>query len=69
MSYKRQRVLAALLRRGLVVIREGGAHTIVGKAGGVRTSLPRHRELDRRTVRAIAEQLRLDWDELEGEIR
>lgn len=69
MSFKRQKVLAALLRQGMTVLREGGAHTIVGKSSGVRTSLPRHSELDRLTVKAIARQLGLDWKALEKEIR
>jgi predicted RNA binding protein YcfA (HicA-like mRNA interferase family) len=68
-SFKRQKVLAALLRAGLIVLRDTGPHTMVGRAGGVRASVPRHRELDRRTVRAIAEQLGLDWDRFEKDVR
>jgi len=52
--------MAALTRRGVVVLREGKAHTIVGMPNGPATSLPRHRELDRRTVQAIAGQLGID---------
>jgi predicted RNA binding protein YcfA (HicA-like mRNA interferase family) len=69
MSFKRHKVLAALLRQGMEVLREGGAHTIVGKPDGVRTSLPRHVELDRLTVKAIAKQLQIDWESFQKEIR
>jgi len=61
--------MAALARRGVVVLREGGAHTIVGFTGGPSTSLPRHRELDRITVRAITRQLNLDTNEFLKEVR
>ncbi|MFN0010355.1 MAG: type II toxin-antitoxin system HicA family toxin [Phycisphaerales bacterium] len=69
MSFKRQKVLAALARRGVFILREGGAHSIVGVPGGAATSLPRHRELDRHTVRAIAKQLGIDPQELTKDIR
>lgn len=69
MSFKRTKVLAALKREGISVLREGGAHTIVGRAGGVSTSLPRHRDLDRLTVRKIVDQLGLDWTQFQREIR
>ncbi|MBY0114343.1 MAG: type II toxin-antitoxin system HicA family toxin [Phycisphaerales bacterium] len=58
-----------MFRHEFVILREGGAHTIVGKVGGVRTSLPRHADLDRRTVKAIIKQLNLDWKSFEKEVR
>jgi len=69
MSYKRQKVLAALLREGMEILRDTGPHTIIGRAGGSRSSLPRHTELDRRTVRKIVQQLGLDWTKMEKEVR
>jgi predicted RNA binding protein YcfA (HicA-like mRNA interferase family) len=69
MSFKRQKVLSALLRHHFEILRDTGPHTIVGRSRGVRTSVPRHNELDRRTVRAIAKQLGLDWDSFEKDVR
>lgn len=69
MSFKRQKVLAALARRGFLILREGGAHTIVGKPNGPATSVPRHRELDRMTARAIAKQLGIDGRSFVKELR
>ena len=69
MSFKRKKVLSALLHRQFEILRDTGPHTIIGRTGGVRTSLPRHTELDRRTVRAIAKQLGLDWEAFEKEVR
>jgi predicted RNA binding protein YcfA (HicA-like mRNA interferase family) len=55
---KRRRLLQHLQKHGCTVLREGGAHTlVVNPANGRRTSLPRHREIDTNTARAICEQL------------
>lgn len=69
MSFKRQKVLAALLRQGVTVLREGATHTIIGIAGGPSTALPRHKELNRHTVRGITRQLDLDWNAIEKDSR
>jgi hypothetical protein len=69
MSYKRLRVPAVRAQHGVSIVREGGPHTIVGRAGGPYTSLPRHRELNRLTVRAIVKQLGLDWTTIQKELR
>jgi hypothetical protein len=69
MSYKRQRVLAVLAGHGIGIVRDRGPHTIIGRAGGPYTSLPRHRELNRLTVRGVVRQLGLDWTTIERELR
>lgn len=69
MSYPRRKVLKALADRGIVVIREGSRHTIVGKPGERGEPVPRHDEINRITMRRIAKNLGLDWDSLESEIR
>jgi len=51
------------------VLREGASHTIIGKPGGPSTSIPRHAELNRFTVRGIVRQLGLDWKQIEKEVR
>ncbi|MBA3485491.1 MAG: type II toxin-antitoxin system HicA family toxin [Pirellulales bacterium] len=61
--------MAALAKRGFSVIREGSQHTIVGKAIGRREPVPRHREINRLTMRRIARNLEIPWDELEPEIQ
>ena len=68
MSYKRERLMRALLSRGFVIIREGGSHTIVGKAGAKPEPVPRPREVNRNTTRRIVRNLGLDWDQIEREL-
>jgi len=68
-SYKRQKVMAALEKRGYVVIREGSQHTIVGRQTGRREPVPRHREINRLTMRRIARNLEIPWKEFESEIQ
>ena len=68
MSYNRRKVLSALRRRGVTVLREGGRHTLVGSADGKQSSVPRHNELARGTVRGIAEQLGIDWETLKKDL-
>ncbi|MGL4514707.1 MAG: type II toxin-antitoxin system HicA family toxin [Lacipirellulaceae bacterium] len=60
--------MRALAKRGFVVIREGGQHTIVGNEAGQRESVPRHSELNRHTTRRIAKNLAFDWSAFEQEI-
>ncbi|MHB1155461.1 MAG: type II toxin-antitoxin system HicA family toxin [Phycisphaerales bacterium] len=69
MSYARRKVLKALADRGFVVLREGGAHTIVAKPGQRREPVPRHNELNRLTTKRIARNLGIDWNSFESEIR
>ena len=69
MSYARRKVLKALAKRGIVVLREGSRHTIVGRPGQRGEPVPRHAEINRATTRRIARNLGLDWDDFEGEIQ
>jgi predicted RNA binding protein YcfA (HicA-like mRNA interferase family) len=68
MSDNRRTVLAALARYGVVVLREGGSHTVIGAPGGRQSALPRHADLNRITVRKIVKQLGLDWQEIEKDV-
>ncbi len=68
MSYNRRKVLSALGRRGVVVMGEGGRHTLVRSADGKRSSIPRHADLARGTVQGIVKQLGLDWEAVKKEI-
>lgn len=69
MSFKRKKVLAALQRRGVVILREGGDHTIVGFPEGPATAMPRHNEVNRFTVRGVVRQLGIEWTAIEREMR
>jgi len=69
MSYQRRKVLAALKRLGFVVLREGGSHTIVSRdADGVRIAVPRHKELQRGTVRGMADDAGANWDQFRKDV-
>jgi predicted RNA binding protein YcfA (HicA-like mRNA interferase family) len=57
MSYQRRKVLQVLLRHGATIIREGGGHTIIRGPTGRQTSLGRHTEVNRVTVRKMLKQL------------
>jgi predicted RNA binding protein YcfA (HicA-like mRNA interferase family) len=61
--------MQALFARGFAVLREGSSHTIVGNEDGRREPVPRHREINRITLRKIAKNLGIDWDTFEQEIR
>ena len=69
MSYARRKVLKALADRGIVVLREGSRHTIVGRVGDRGEPVPRHKEINRVTTRRIARNLGIDWDSFEADIR
>lgn len=69
MSYKRVKVLRAFAAQGAIIKREGSKHTIVISPSGKRTTLPRHAELDRISVRKIARQLGLDLRRLDEDVR
>jgi predicted RNA binding protein YcfA (HicA-like mRNA interferase family) len=62
-------VLAALTHCGFSVHREGGSHTIMRRnSDGVQIAVPRHRELQRGTVRGMAEDAGVAWDKFQKEI-
>lgn len=69
MSYQRRKVLQVLLRNGVVVLREGAGHTILRGPTGRQSSLGRHTELNRVTVRKIIRQLGLNVDQLSKEMQ
>lgn len=69
MSYQRRKVLQVLLRHGVVVLREGGGHTILRGQAGRQSSLGRHPELSRITVRKVIKQLGLDAESLSKEMQ
>lgn len=68
MSFDRRKVLKALARQGYVVIREGGRHTIVRGPSGQTIAIPRHRELNRLTVKGIAEDAGAVWTAFKKEV-
>jgi len=69
MSFQTRKVLRALSRYGFSVLREGANHTILRReSDGVQIAVPRHRELKRNTVRGMAYDARLNWDEFHQEI-
>jgi hypothetical protein len=68
MSFARRKVLQALARRDVLVVREGKAHTILRSAAGRQSSLPRHSQLNRVTVRKVVEQLELNWERVEKDL-
>lgn len=68
MSYDRRKVLRALAMHGFIVVREGGRHTIVRSPSGQTIAIPRHRELNRLTVRGIAEDAGVDWNAFRKDI-
>lgn len=69
MSYSRRKVLKALAKRGIVVLREGSGHTIVGRPGQRGEPVPRHAEINRITTRRIVRNLGVDWDSFEADVR
>jgi hypothetical protein len=68
MSFQRRKVLQVLVRHGTVIVREGSGHTILRGPAGRQSSLGRHNELNRVTVRKIIKQLGLD-ESLSKEMR
>jgi len=55
---KRQALLKHLLQCGCVLLREGRSHSIwVNPANGHQTSIPRHRDVNDFTSKAICKQL------------
>ena len=68
MSFSQRKVLKALRTHGFSVVREGGRHTIIKGEDGTEIAVPRHRELKRGTVRGIAEDAGLEWEQFRTEI-
>jgi predicted RNA binding protein YcfA (HicA-like mRNA interferase family) len=68
MSYKRAKVVRALYRRGFVVLREGAEHTILRDQKGHQIAVPRHRELNRYTVRGMAQDAEVPWEEFQRDV-
>ena len=68
MSFSQRKVLKALRGYGFVVVREGGRHTIVKGPDGSEIAIPRHKELKRGTVRGIAEDANVDWEQFKANI-
>ena len=68
MSYSQRKVLKALRGHGFEVTRQGARHIIVQNDEGVRIAVPRHRQLQRGTVRGIAEDAGADWDSFQREV-
>ncbi len=68
MSYARRKVMKALRSRGFEVVRDGKRHTIVRGEDGMEIAIPRHTELKRGTVRGIAEDANVDWNEFKADI-
>jgi predicted RNA binding protein YcfA (HicA-like mRNA interferase family) len=51
-------------RLGFTVLREGANHTILRReSDGVQIAVPRHRELARGTIRGMANDAKVEWDE------
>jgi hypothetical protein len=69
MSYQRRKVMAALQRYGVTIVREGGRHTVVQGPLGRQSSVPRHAVINRMLFKKMAKQLGLDTDILEREVK
>jgi hypothetical protein len=69
LSFKRAKVLRAFAAQGARVLREGAKHTVIVSAAGKKTTLPRHADLDRISVRKIAQQLGLDLARFDEDVR
>jgi len=67
-SFSQRKVLKALRKLGFLVVREGGRHTIVRGSDGTEIAIPRHKELARGTVRSIAEDAAVDWEQFRADI-
>jgi predicted RNA binding protein YcfA (HicA-like mRNA interferase family) len=67
-SYSRRKVLKALKGHGFAVVREGKRHTIVRGSDGTEIAVPRHNELRRGTVRGIAEDANVAWNDFQADI-
>jgi len=69
MSFQARKVIRALQRHGFYVLREGANHTIVRRdSDGVQIAVPRHREIKRGTVRGMAMDANVDWEQFQREV-
>lgn len=68
MSYNRRKIMRALSKHGVVIIREGGEHTVIRSLTGRQSTIPRHPRVDRHTTRGIVKQLGLDWQTIQKDI-
>ena len=68
MSYELRKIMRALFRKGVVIVREGGGHTIIRSQNGRQTSVPRHKSVRRSTTRKIVKELGLKWEEVERDM-
>ncbi len=69
MSFPTRKVLRALFGHGFRVLREGSNHTILRRdADGVQIAVPRHRELKRGTVRGMALDAKVDWENFRQDV-
>jgi predicted RNA binding protein YcfA (HicA-like mRNA interferase family) len=69
MSFQNRKVLRALLHHGFYVLREGGSHTILRRdSDGVQIAVPRHRELQRGTVKGMALDAKVEWEQFRQEV-
>lgn len=68
MSYERRKVMKALRSRGFEIDREGSRHTIVKRADGTQIAVPQHKELNRLTVRGMADDAGVDWESFKREL-
>jgi predicted RNA binding protein YcfA (HicA-like mRNA interferase family) len=69
MSFQQRKVIRALISHGFYVLREGANHTILRRdSDGVQIAVPRHRELQRGTVKGMAQDAKVDWQQFRGEV-
>jgi predicted RNA binding protein YcfA (HicA-like mRNA interferase family) len=69
MSFQSRKVVRALVSHGFRVLREGANHTILRRdSDGIQIAVPRHRELKRGTVRGMANDAGVEWDEFRREV-
>ncbi|MDR0896989.1 MAG: type II toxin-antitoxin system HicA family toxin [Oscillospiraceae bacterium] len=54
---KRRDLIKALEAAGYRLLREGNQHTVYAKPGKPSVSIPRHREVNENTARAILDQI------------
>jgi len=69
MSFQSRKVLRALQRHGFYVLREGANHTIMRRdSDGVQIAVPRHREIKRGTVRGMAMDAKVQWEQFREDV-
>ena len=68
MSFQRRKVIGALLRKGMRVVRERGPHTMLAGEGDRFAVVPHGNQIKRGTARNIARTAKIDWDEFRAEV-